>query len=79
VWSIGSGILPKIEEIYEIVELIKNNAKIDLVAKNFQVVYGGSVNSKNFAEIIKIPGLNGVLVGSASNDWSEMSSILNQK
>lgn len=79
VWAIGTGILPKIEEIYEIAQLIKTNANVEAVAKNAQLVYGGSVNSKNFAHIIKVPGLDGVLVGSASNDWSEMSSILNQK
>lgn len=79
VWAIGSGIAPKAEEIYEIVELIKKSARVELVAKNAQLVYGGSVSSKNFAEIITVPGLSGVLMGSASLDESEMSSILNQK
>ncbi len=79
VWAIGSGISPKPEEIYEIVELIKKSAKVELVAKNAQLVYGGSVSSRNFAQIIKVPGLSGVLMGSASIDESEMSSILNQK
>ncbi len=79
VWAIGSGIAPKPEEIYEIVELIKKSARVELVAKNAQLVYGGSVSSKNFAEIISVPGLSGVLMGSASIDESEMSSILNQK
>ena len=79
VWAIGSGIAPKPEEIYEIVELIKKSARVELVAKNAQLVYGGSVSSKNFAEIITVPGLSGVLMGSASIDENEMSSILNQK
>ena len=79
VWAIGSGIAPKPEEIYEIVELIKKSARVELVAKNAQLVYGGSVSSKNFAEIITVPGLRGVLMGSASLDESEMRSILNQK
>ena len=79
VWAIGSGIAPKPEEIYEIVELIKKSARVELVAKNAQLVYGGSVSSKNFAEIITVPGLSGVLMGSASLDESEMSSILKSK
>jgi len=79
VWAIGSGITPQPEEIYEIVELIKKSARVEIVAKNAQLVYGGSVSSRNFAEIIKVPGLNGVLMGSASTDESEMTSILNQK
>ena len=52
---------------------------MELVAKNAQLVYGGSVSSQNFAEIIRVPGLSGVLMGSASIDESEMTSILNQK
>ncbi|MBA2628890.1 MAG: triose-phosphate isomerase [Rickettsiaceae bacterium] len=79
VWAIGSGITPHPEEIHEIVELIKKSARVELVAKNAQLVYGGSVSSKNFAEIIRVPGLSGVLMGSASIDESEMTSILNQK
>lgn len=79
VWAIGSGITPKPEEIYEIVELIKKSATVESVAKNAQLVYGGSVSSKNFTEIITVPGLSGVLMGSASIDENEMSSILNQK
>ena len=78
-WAIGSGITPQPEEIQEIVELIKKSARVGLVAKNAQLVYGGSVSSKNFAEIIRVPGLSGVLMGSASTDESEMTSILNQK
>ncbi|MCF8493776.1 MAG: triose-phosphate isomerase [Rickettsiaceae bacterium] len=79
VWAIGSGITPQPEEIHEIVELIKKSARVELVAKNAQLVYGGSVSSKNFAEIIRVPGLSGVLMGSPSIDESEMTSILNQK
>lgn len=76
IWSIGSGNVPTIEQISEVIELIKNNVKLEMVAKTAQVVYGGSVNSKNFAQILKINGLDGILIGAASMNWSEMNIIL---
>ena len=41
VWAIGSGLIPKNSEIFEIVKFIKNKVK------GSKVLYGGSVNSKN--------------------------------
>ncbi|GAB4166172.1 MAG: hypothetical protein Tsb006_5600 [Rickettsiaceae bacterium] len=76
IWSIGTGIAPRPEEIYEIVELIKNSKHVSLVAKNAQLVYGGSVSSKNFTEITKIKGIGGVLIGSASLNREELQLIV---
>ena len=39
VWAIGSGLIPKETEIFEIVKFIKNKVK------GSKVLYGGSVNS----------------------------------
>jgi triosephosphate isomerase len=38
-------------------------------------VYGGSVSSKNFTQIMKIPNLSGVLVGTAALNNEELGSI----
>jgi len=59
VWAIGTGKTPSIEEIKQ---------KYLFIKQHFagQVLYGGSVNEKNFAEIIKINEVDGVLVGGAS-------------
>lgn len=65
-WSIGSGIIPQIDEISEIISLIKNEFGSGNLEKILSVVYGGSVNKNNLKNIIKIDGLSGVLVGSAS-------------
>lgn len=75
-WAIGSGIAPTIEEISEIFTFIKTNDKISVVAKNAQLVYGGSVSSKNYKEILAVPGNNGIILGSASLDDEELSLIL---
>jgi triosephosphate isomerase len=39
VWAIGSGLIPKEIEIFDIVSFIKNKVK------GSKVLYGGSVNS----------------------------------
>lgn len=75
IWSIGSGILPSENEILEMVEFIKK-----LIAQNFSnqvknllVLYGGSVNSQNSGDILKI--CDGLLVGKASLEASEFVAI----
>ena len=34
--------------------------------KDFKILYGGSVNSLNFKEIISLEKINGLLIGGAS-------------
>ena len=77
VWAIGSGIIPTPEEIAEVFELIKTDKNISMVAKNAQLVYGGSVNSKNYKEILAVPGNSGLILGSASLKEDELNTILN--
>ena len=56
VWAIGTGLTPTLNEIKEIHEFIKKNIKH---VNKFRILYGGSVKSSNFREIISI---NGVLL-----------------
>lgn len=76
-WAIGSGLVPTIEEIAKIFEFIKTSKDISIVAKNAQLVYGGSVSSQNYKEILAIAGNNGVILGSASLNDDELDVILN--
>ncbi len=69
-WSIGKNITASAAEIAEIAALFKN-----LDSKS-QLLYGGSVNSKNCREILAIEGISGLLVGSASLDAEELLKIL---
>ena len=77
IWAIGTGITPTQEELAEIFDFIKNYSAISQVAKNAQLVYGGSVNSRNYKEILAISGVNGLLIGGASLDDDELNLILN--
>ena len=70
VWSIGSGIIPKNSEIIEIVKFIKKKVK------GINVLYGGSVNSKNINVLKKIDNVNGFLIGGASQRSKNFIDII---
>ena len=81
IWAIGSGLVPKIDEIEEIHILIKNFfCKKEFSLKlNFNndipVLYGGSVNPENVLNLISNKNINGVLVGGASLNFRDFSAI----
>lgn len=63
VWSIGTGKVPTNEQVAEIAATI--NAE---TGGAFPLLYGGSVTPDNAAELVKIPGISGFLVGGSSLD-----------
>ncbi len=74
IWSIGTGIVPKITEIAEISDYIFdffNKKEIKIT-----ILYGGSVNKGNFNEILKIKNINGALIGGASLNPYEFSEMI---
>ncbi len=70
VWSIGSGIVPKPNELFEIVDFIKKNYR------NYKVLYGGSVSPKNIKELKSIKNIDGYLIGGASQDYKKFIDII---
>lgn len=68
IWSIGTGIIPKAKEIAEVASLIKSACQENFPesADNLAILYGGSVSTKNAANILSIPDISGLLVGKAS-------------
>lgn len=77
IWAIGSGLAPSGKEIQELFLFLKRNNNTTFVAKNATMIYGGSVNSKNYKEILSVPENKGLLVGSASLNENELKTILN--
>jgi triosephosphate isomerase len=59
VWAIGTGVSASIDEIKETHQEIRK-------LTNKPILYGGSVKPDNVKEIVSIPNVDGVLVGSAS-------------
>lgn len=75
-WSIGSGLIPTIAELYKIIQFLKSHTTLSSVANNLRIVYGGSVNSSNAKEILQIDGINGLMIGSSALKFQEIKLIL---
>jgi len=71
VWSIGSGKTPTVAEIHEALSFIK-----EITHYKCPTLYGGSVNIKNIEKILKIPSVDGVLIGGASLKIEEFSKMI---
>ena len=72
VWSIGTGKILKPSELNQIVKFIKNKFK----KKSPQILYGGSVNTSNINNLKNIEGLNGFLIGGASQNAKNFIDIV---
>ncbi|QDH15777.1 triose-phosphate isomerase [Oecophyllibacter saccharovorans] len=68
VWAIGSGVMPSRKELVHKIRLIQALLPMHLMADDVDtpILYGGSVTSAQALPILSVPGLGGVLVGSAS-------------
>ena len=72
VWSIGSGLIPKSEELIKSVAYIKSK----LGSKSIKILYGGSVNSNNVDKLKIITGIDGFLIGGASQNSKKFIDII---
>ena len=82
VWAIGTGNTPTIDNISHIHRFIKTYVSENhpfAKEKDIMVLYGGSVNSKNANDILSAPNVDGVLIGGASLDVKEFTTICNLK
>ena len=70
VWSIGSGLIPKIDELFHTIDFIKKKCK------NYKVLYGGSVNSKNIIKLKSIDNIDGYLIGGSSQNPKKFIDII---
>ena len=70
VWSIGTGVLPKPDDLFSTINFIKKKVR------NIKVLYGGSVNPKNINELKLIKNIDGFLIGGASQDAKKFIDII---
>ena len=75
VWSIGTGIIPKNKELETNVGKIRNIFS-KKTKKKMLILYGGSVNSKNISILENISGIDGFLIGSASQNSKKFIDII---
>ena len=76
VWSIGTGIIPKNENLKKQISLIKKMINKHSKLKNPKIIYGGSVSTKNITELKKISSINGFLIGGASQNAKNFIDII---
>ena len=73
VWAIGSGEVPTKEKINSVVSLIKQTCNSK--CPDVKVLYGGSVNAKNYKDLLKSEA-DGFLIGGASLKIDEFCEIV---
>jgi triosephosphate isomerase len=61
IWAIGTGLTATVADIAEIHRAIRGH-----IPSGTRILYGGSVNPKNAAEILSLADVDGALVGGAS-------------
>lgn len=77
IWAIApSEYEAKPEEIAPVVEHIHSIVKETIDESHYEVLYGGSVNSSNIESFLAVPGITGVVPGSASTKLDEFGKML---
>ncbi|GFG85288.1 triose-phosphate isomerase [Mycolicibacter algericus] len=78
VWAIGTGRVAGAADAQEVCAAIRaelGKLASPKIAEAVRVLYGGSVNAKNVAELIAQPDVDGGLVGGASLDGEQFATL----
>lgn len=74
IWAIGTGKTATLKDIEKMVGVLRKEiAYLYNDKTQISVVYGGSIDIKNYKKIISLPCLDGALVGGASLDVDNFS------
>ena len=79
VWAIGTGKVPSLDDINKIHQKIRHilsNLVSLRFSKHVSILYGGSVNALNSADILNLDHVDGALVGGASLNSKEFCKII---
>jgi triosephosphate isomerase len=77
IWAIGTGRVATPDQAQEAASFVRAlvGALQPGVADEVRVLYGGSVNAANAAELLALPDVDGALVGGASLDAESFAAI----
>jgi len=81
VWAIGTGKSATSEQANKTIGFIRqliHHRHSGEIADNVRILYGGSVTAANIAELMKMPEIDGALVGGASLKADDFLSIAQQ-
>lgn len=79
IWAIGTGKTATAQEAQEVCEHIRAVIKKmhgSRVARGVSILYGGSMNAKNAAELLAMPDIDGGLIGGASLKPADFAQII---
>lgn len=82
VWAIGSGQAATPDQAQQVAAALRGvlgEVAGDEIAASTRILYGGSVKAANIASFLREPDVDGALVGGASLDLDEFSSIVRFK
>lgn len=68
IWAIGTGRTPTIDQVAEVHGAMARalEGRFGAAGRSIRLLYGGSVKPDNAAELMRVPGVDGALVGGAS-------------
>jgi triosephosphate isomerase len=79
IWAIGTGLTATVEQAQEVCRFIRETLRGRFGAKtarSVRILYGGSMNAKNAAELLAVPDIDGGLIGGASLKPQDFSKII---
>ena len=79
IWAIGTGKTATAAQAEEVCSLVRQTvAELygDEIATKVSILYGGSMNAQNAAELLAMPDIDGGLIGGASLKTADFASIL---
>jgi len=78
IWAIGTGRVASLEQAQEAIGFIRAlvGDRDREAAERTRILYGGSVNAENAAELLALPDVDGALVGGASLQAASFAKIV---
>ncbi len=79
IWAIGTGVTASTEQAQEMLAFIRGLIAYQFgkdMAENTSILYGGSCNAKNAAELFAQPDIDGGLIGGASLKVADFKAII---
>jgi triosephosphate isomerase len=77
VWAIGTGRVAEPQQVVEAHAIIRNKL-LNLGFKACSILYGGSVKPDNAKSLIRLPEVDGFLIGGASLEVNSMLNIVTE-
>lgn len=76
VWAIGTGVSASSEQAQEVHSFLRNFINDNYGISDNRILYGGSLNENNAEELLKMPDIDGGLIGGASLKLNSFITII---